>query len=127
MTALLPPNLYLNTSPKCRPYVIILSHTSFTVNLQSIVCLNVKEHLARSSCHIWGLSDSNRIWTHNHLVHRQTIMVSLAKCLSVRLQTKWLRVRTPLVKLQIWCLLWARSTLTFRKNVDSLWNSYTKW
>ena len=32
-------------------------------------CLNVKELLARSRLHIWSLSDSNRIWTHNLLWH----------------------------------------------------------
>ena len=53
-------------------YVIIMSRTSFKVNLHSIVCLNLKELLARSRRHIWSLSDSNRIRTHNHLVRKQT-------------------------------------------------------
>ena len=40
------------------------------------------------------ISDSNVIRTHNHLVRKKTInhlasLTSLAKCLSVRLQTKW--------------------------------------
>ena len=39
-------------------YVIIMSRTSFKVNLHSIVCLNLKELLARSRRHIWSLSDS---------------------------------------------------------------------
>ena len=42
-------------------YVIILSRTSFRVNPHSVVCLNVTELVARSRCHIWGLSDSNHI------------------------------------------------------------------
>ena len=37
-------------------YVIITSHTTFRVNLNSIVCLNIKELLAQSRCHIWNLN-----------------------------------------------------------------------
>ena len=51
-------------------HVIIISRTSFRVNPHSIVCLNVKELPAWSRCHIWNLSDYNRIQTHNHLVHK---------------------------------------------------------
>ena len=63
-------------------------------------------------------SDSNGIRTHNHLVRNGTLkhiakLACLAKWLSVCLQTKWLWVRILLLslKLQIWCLLWARSSL----------------
>ena len=42
-------------------YVIIMQHTSFRVNPHYIVCLNVKELLARSRRHIESLSDSNGI------------------------------------------------------------------
>ena len=35
-------------------------------------CLNVKEPLARNRRVIWRLSNSNGIWTHNHLVRSQT-------------------------------------------------------
>ena len=87
--------------------VIIMSHKSFRVNLHSTICMNVKELLARSRCHIWTLSDSNEIWTHNHLVPKRTInhlanlgkLASLAKWLSVGLWTKWLWVRIPLLPL----------------------------
>ena len=48
-----------------------MSRTSFRVNLHSIMCLNVKELLAQSRCHIWTLSDSNGIWTHNHLIRKR--------------------------------------------------------
>ena len=43
-------------------------------------------------------------------------LASLAKWLNVRLWTKWLWVRVQLqsLKLHISCLLWARSSLTFR-------------
>ena len=64
-------------------YVIILSRTSIRVNLHSIVCLNVKELLARSRHHIWSLNDSNGIRTHN--LNTQT------------LRTKWLWVLIPLL------------------------------
>ena len=48
-----------------------------------------------------SLSDGNRTWTHNHLVRQQTLnhlakLASLAKWLSVCLQTKWLWVRFKL-------------------------------
>ena len=54
-------------------YVIIMSRTSFRVNLHSIVCPNVKELLARSRRHILSLSDSNGIRTHNHLFRERTL------------------------------------------------------
>ena len=52
-------------------YVIIMSRRSFRVNLHSVVCLNVKEDLARSRHHIWSLS--NGIRTHDHLVRKRTL------------------------------------------------------
>ena len=48
-------------------YVIIMSRTSFRVNSHSIIYLNVKELLTWSRHHIWSLSDSNAIRTHNHI------------------------------------------------------------
>ena len=58
-------------------------------------------------------------------------LVSLAKWLSVRLRFKWLWVRVQLesLKLQILCLLRARSSLTFRQlwSVDSLGNASVTW
>ena len=39
-------------------YVIIMSRTSFSVNQNSIVCLNVTELLAQIRHHIWSFSDS---------------------------------------------------------------------
>ena len=86
-------------------YVIIMSRTSFRVNLHSVVCLNVKELFAWSRCHIWSLSDNNGIQTHNHLIHKQTLnhlakWASLAKWLSVCLRTKGLGVRIPMLSLR---------------------------
>ena len=48
-------------------------------------------------------------------------LASLAKWLSVRLQTKWLWVRLPLLslKVQIWHLLRARTPLTFKQTIES--------
>ena len=53
-------------------YVIIMSRTSFRVNVHSIVSLNVKELLAQSTRYIWSLSDSKRIGTHNHFVNKDS-------------------------------------------------------
>ena len=50
-----------------------MPRTSFRVNAHSIVCLNVKELLARSRRHISTLTDSNGTRTHNHLVHKRTL------------------------------------------------------
>ena len=68
-----------------RLYVVIMSRTSFRVNLHSIVSLNVKELLAGSRCHIWSLSDSNGIRTHNHFVRKRTLnhLARLGKWLNV--------------------------------------------
>ena len=60
-----------------------MSCTSFRLNPHFIICLNVMELLARSRCQIWSLSDSNAIWTNNHLVCKRTLN-HLAKL------TKWL-------------------------------------
>ena len=65
-------------------------------------CLNVKELLARSRHKIWSLSDCNWTRTQNHLVRKWTLnhlaklTISLAKWLSVCLQTKWFWVRVQL-------------------------------
>ena len=64
-------------------YLIIMSCTSFKVNPHTIVCLNVKQLLAQSRRHIWSLSDSNGIWSHNELVRKRTLnhLAKLAKWL----------------------------------------------
>ena len=82
-------------------HVIVMSRTSFRANPHSIVCLNVKKLLARTRCHIWSLSKSKGIRTHNHLVRKWTFnhLAELAKWLNVRLQTKWLWLRIPLLSL----------------------------
>ena len=63
----------------CVQVYVILSRTNFRGNLH-YSCLN--ELLARSRHHIWSLSDSNGIRTHNHLVLKQTLnhLVKLAEC-----------------------------------------------
>ena len=66
-----------------------MSPPSFRVNPHSIACLNVKELLAWSRRHIWSLSDSNGIRTHNHLVRKRTLnhLAKLAKWLSCLVST----------------------------------------
>ena len=73
------------------------------MNPHFIVCLNVKELLARSRHHIWSLSDSNEIRTQNHLLRKRTLnhLAKLTRWLSVRLRTKWLWVRIPLMLLKL--------------------------
>ena len=77
----------------------------------TLVCLNVKELLAQSRRHIWSLSDSNEIWARNHLVPKRRLnhLVKLAKY--------WISLLS--LKLQIWRLLWARSSLTFKQTIES--------
>ena len=58
-------------------------------------------------------------------------LVSLSKWLSFCLRTKcfWVWVQLRPLKLQIWRLIWGRSSLTFRQllSIDSLWNAYVTW
>ena len=56
-----------------RLHVITISRTRFRVNPHAIVCLNVKEHLARSRRLFWNSNDSNQIQTLNHLVRKRTL------------------------------------------------------
>ena len=57
--------------------------TSFRVKLHSIVALNVKEPFAQNRRNIWSLSGSSTVWTHNHLVCKQSLN-HLAKCASTQ-------------------------------------------
>ena len=75
---------------------VVYAFQSESIILHS--CLNDKEPIARIRRDIWNLSASNGIWTHNDLVRKRTLnhlakLVSLAKWLSFRLQSKWLWVR----------------------------------
>ena len=94
-------------------YVIIMSHTSFRVNPHSIVCLNVKELLARSRRHIWSLSDSNVIRTHNHLVRKRTLN-HLADC-----PNDWAVFWVLLVR-SIWLYVYIMSRTSVRVNPLSI-------
>ena len=75
------------------------------------VCLNVKELLGWSRRHIWSLSDSNRIWTHNHLVRKQTLN-HLAK-----LPNDWVVLW---VLICIWLFVIIMSHMSFRVNLHSI-------
>ena len=58
---------------------------------------------------------------HQHgIAEKDLDLASLTKWLSIRLRTKWLWVRVPLpsLKLQIWRLLRARSSLTFKQTIE---------
>ena len=74
--------------------------------------LTVEELLARGTCHIWSLSYSNEIQTHNHLVRKRT--------LSVRSQTKWLWIRISLLSLVAWGI-WRIFTQPIKSLKISLW------
>ena len=93
-------------------YIIIMSRMSFRVDPHPIVCLNVKELLARSRRHIWSLSNSNEIRTHNHVVRKQTLnhLAKLAKWLSYVVST--LRC--------IWMYFIIMSRTSFRVNPHSI-------
>ena len=64
---------FLKKNVKVKLCVIVVSRTSIRVKPHSIVCLNVKELLARSRYHIWSLSDSNVIRIQNYLVRKRTL------------------------------------------------------
>ena len=68
---------------------IIMPCTSLRVNPLSIVCLNSKELLPKGRRHIWSLSDSNEIWTHNHSVCKRTLnhLAQMTKWLSCVVST----------------------------------------
>ena len=83
-------------------------------------CLNFKELLAQNRHDIWNLSDWNRTRTCKHLVRNRNLnhlakLTSLAKFLSVRLGTKWLRVRALLQSLTISSRKWLTKLCCFYK------------
>ena len=87
-----------------------------------------------SKCKNRRVDDSNGIRTHDDLVRQGTlnhltIQASLAKQLSVCLRTKWLWVRILLLlfKLQIWDLLRAGSSLTFRQTAECRFTLKLMW
>ena len=62
--------------------------------------------------------DCNWTQTQNHLVLKWT-----------RTKWSWVQVQLQSLNLQILCLLWAKSSLTFRQlySVDALWNVFLTW
>ena len=93
-------------------YVIIMSCTSFRVNPHSIACLNIKELLAQSRCHICNLCESNEIRTQNHLVRKWTLnhLAKLVFPLMIELCCEYLSVRC------IWLYVIIMSRASFRVN-----------
>ena len=104
-------------------YTTINFLSSCHIRVSWIVCLNVKELVARSRRHIWRLSGSTKIQTHNHLVHKRTLkhLAKLAQTRqtsqSVRLRTKWLWVRISLLSLKVIVLLQNIESGTVNTNV----------
>ena len=128
-------HLKLLSKKHFRQYVVVISRTSFRVNLDSLICLNIKQLLGRSRHHIWSLIDSTGIRTHNHLVLKRTLnyLAKVAKWLSCVLSTYlhggfdcmllllvgmrvWILLLS--LKLPIWRLLQARSSFTFRQTTE---------
>ena len=93
-------------------------HFVYEFQSESTFFLNVKVLLAQSKHHIWSFT--NGVWTRNHLVCKRTLK-HLAKLTMIVCQwTKWLWVQILLLSLkpQIWQLLRARCSLTFRQTID---------
>ena len=124
-------------------YVIIMSYTSFSVNPHSIVRISLLSlklqiwHLLRLRRSLTfrqtlrvSIHSETRTWQDNNIrsnaPYRKVLtaqlnhLANLAKWLSVRLRTKWLWARISMlsVKLQIWRLLRATSSLTFRQTIE---------
>ena len=82
----------LSFKGKIHTYLILCSyHVTNAFQSESTLynCLNIKELLARNRRNIWGLSDYNGTWAHNHLVCRGTLnhLAKLAKWLSCVVRT----------------------------------------
>ena len=83
-------------------------HVTYALQSETTLysCLNVKEVLTRSRHEILSLSDCSWTRTQNHLVRKRTLnhLASLAKWLSVRLQTKWFWVRVQLQSIKCYVI-----------------------
>ena len=64
-----------NSIHALRVLIVCYYHVTYAFQSESTLysCLNVNELLARNKCDFWSLSDSNRVWTHNHFVRKQTL------------------------------------------------------
>ena len=84
-------SLKLNNEKKSENLTVCYYHVTYAFQSESTFysCLNVKELLARNRCDIWSLSNSNGIWTHNHLVQKRALknLEKLAKWLSCVMST----------------------------------------
>ena len=93
---------------------IIMSRTRSSVNSHSIISLNVKEFFARSRSHIWILSDSNVIRTHNHLVRKPNTQPFSQTGQMIELCCEYLSVRCG------WLYVIIMSSSRFRVNPHSI-------
>ena len=96
-------------------HALIKLQISLCVTYKNIGCMFLSFHvrvfewihiLARNRPDIWSLCDCNASRTHNHVVRKPTLnhlakLASLAKWLNVRLRTKCLWVRIPLMSLKL--------------------------
>ena len=84
-------SLKLNNEKKSENLIVCYYHVTYAFQSESTFysCLNVEELLARNRCDIWSLSNSNGIWTHNHLVQKRALknLEKLAKWLSCVMST----------------------------------------
>ena len=55
-------------------FIVCYYHVTYEFQSKSTIysCLNIKELFARNRCHIWSLSDCNKIQTHSNLVCKKT-------------------------------------------------------
>ena len=86
------------------------------------ICSKLTIKIQERRLFIRAKTDGNEVRTHYHLVRKRTLnhIAKFAKWLSVPLRTKWLWVRISLlsVKLRIWRLLQAGSSLTYRQTLE---------
>ena len=84
---------------------VCFCHVTYVFHSESTLCscLNVKALLTWNRHGIWRLSDCNWTRTQGHLVLKQTLnhLAKLAKCLSVRLRTKWFWVWVQLQSIDL--------------------------
>ena len=110
--------------------------TAFQIESALYGCLNVKELFALTRYNIWFLSDSNGIWTHNHLVRKWILnhIAKLVKWLScvvstyLRCNLTWVRIQLLPLKLQISHLFraWSFIYILYTENTYLLFLAF-KW
>ena len=106
--------------PHKNPYSLFRIHFNLFNRIHFKLILLALNFLLTLNCFKWQQRDANPQplnWWMNTQPFRQT---SLAKWLSIHLPAKWFWVRISLLsfKFQMWGLLQARSSLTFRQTIQ---------